>query len=546
MTDLTLRRQVSVAVTASLTALAVVAGTLAMSTFGSSGAGSASAAESTTDGFLGETPDFEIPGDVPQAGLIGTPRSAKTTVSGSLTDIRNVIIVLADDLDWTTFDSVPRLAALKAQGTTFVNYVATDPVCCPSRASLFRGQYVHNHKVISNTKATGGGWPTYYTNGDEADSLPVWLQSAGASTALFGKYLNEYPDGAPSRSFVPPGWTRWAAPISGEPSYAGYNYVLNRNGVLKRYGEDPKDFLNDVLTADAVDFVATSPEPFFLLFSTFHPHHPFPSAVRHAKLYKNTKLPKAPSFNRFGYDEPSWLRSFPIMRQPRINALERMWKKRLRSSESIADSVDALVASLDATGRRSDTLIMVTSDNGYHLGMRRMPRGKRTPYRDDAMLPMVLIGPGIPQGATVDAMTSTVDIAPTLLELMKGSTPEWLDGRSWVPLLSGQAGKADSPQPWRTGVLTESLSVADPNDPDFERYQPPRFRALRTNRWFYVTYENGEVELYDRAFDPYEMVNLASRADPALLQALNEQTQALAACAGPTCRQADSLTAAGN
>ncbi|MFM8352688.1 MAG: sulfatase [Actinomycetales bacterium] len=542
---MTLRRQISVAVTASVTALAVVAGTFAIGTFGGSTLGAASAAETTLTTGAGR-PSFGVPGAVPQQGLTPSQVPANPTVTGSLADIRNVVVVLADDLDWTTFDSVPRLAALKEQGTTFVNYVATDPVCCPSRASLLRGQYVHNHKVISNTDATGGGWPTYYRDGDEADSLPIWLQAAGASTALFGKYLNEYPDGAPSKAYVPPGWTRWASPISGEPSYACYNYVLNRNGVLKRYGSAPKDFLNDVLTIDAVDFVSTSPEPFFLLFSTFNPHHPFPIAKRHAKLYSDAVLPKGASFNRFGYDEPKWLKAFPIMRQPKIRVLERMWKKRLRSTESIADSVDALLAALDASGRRADTLVMVTSDNGYHLGMRRMPRGKRTPYRDDALLPMVLIGPGIPQGLTVDAMTSTIDIAPTLLELMKGSAPSWLDGRSWVPLLNGESGQPGSPQPWRTGVLTESLSVSDPGDPDFERYQPPRFKALRTNRWFYVTYESGEVELYDRSFDPYEMVNLASRADPALLQALEQQTQALATCAGPTCREADSLTAAGN
>lgn len=541
---MTLRRQIGVAVTSSVTALAVVAGTFAISALDGSTLGAASAAEVTIPAN-GERPSFDGPGGVPQEGLVSAQGSAEAPVAGSLADIRNVIIVLADDLDWTTFDSVPRLAALKAQGTTFVNYVATDPVCCPSRASLLRGQYVHNHKVISNTEATGGGWPTYYTSGDEADSLPIWLQAAGASTGLFGKYLNEYPDGAPSRSYVPPGWTSWASPISGEPSYSGYNYVLNRNGVLKRYGSSPKDFLNDVLTVDAVDFVTTSSEPFFLLFSTFNPHHPFPVAKRHAKRYSDATLPKGPSFNRFGYDEPTWLRSFPVMRQPRIKALERMWQKRLRSTESVADSVDALLAALDASGRRSNTLVMVTSDNGYHLGMRRMPRGKRTPYREDALLPMVLIGPGIPQGLTVDAMTSTVDIAPTLLELMKGVPPTWLDGRSWVPLLSGDSGQPGSPQPWRTGVLTESLSISDPADPDFERYQPPRFKALRTNRWFYVTYENGEVELYDRSFDPYEMVNLASRADPVLLQALDQQTQALADCAGPTCREADSLTAAG-
>lgn len=73
--------------------------------------------------------------------------------------IKNVVLLIADDLDWQLWNNVPRLRALQAQGTTLTNYVVTDSLCCPSRTSLFRGQYVHNHRVTSNTIVNGGGWP---------------------------------------------------------------------------------------------------------------------------------------------------------------------------------------------------------------------------------------------------------------------------------------------------------------------------------------------------------------------------------------------------
>ena len=133
---------------------------------------------------------------------------------------------------------------------TFTNHTVTDSLCCPSRTSILRGQYIHNHDVVSNLSRTGGGWPTFRDKGWHSDCLPTWLQGAGIQTALFGKYLNEYP--ATQRPvdarYVPPGWDSWGVPTSRGDSYTGYDYVLNSNGRLVRYGKKPTDFLNDVIT----------------------------------------------------------------------------------------------------------------------------------------------------------------------------------------------------------------------------------------------------------------------------------------------------------
>ena len=123
---------------------------------------------------------------------VGEQETPLNTV-GALADIKNVVFVLVDDLDWNLFNQIPRLTALRDQGITFTNQTVTDSLCCPSRVSIMRGQYIHNHKVISNIEETGGGWPTFRDRKEERDCLPVWLDNAGVTTALFGKYLNDFP-----------------------------------------------------------------------------------------------------------------------------------------------------------------------------------------------------------------------------------------------------------------------------------------------------------------------------------------------------------------
>jgi arylsulfatase A-like enzyme len=208
----------------------------------------------------------------------------------------------------------------------------------------------------------------------------------------------------------------------------------------------------------------------------------------------------------------------------------------VQSSETIADAYDAVVAALEKAGKLDTTLIVLGSDNGYHSAVRRLPPGKRTPYLEDTVVPYVFIGPGVEAGAKVASMTSTIDLGPTFASLLNAKAPEWTDGRSLVPFLA-----RGTVEGWRTGVISESLSQARPGDPDYETLKPPRFTALRTEQWVYVEYEDGTKELYNRLTDPEELDNVLPTADPDLVKSLNRQLLALQACAGPTCRLADSL-----
>ena len=515
---------------AGLTVLAVVVSVIGLS-LGSPQTGRSVAA--TTQAPASPTTVSDT--DAAATGNLAPTPAALPTSEPEPVRFRNVVMILADDMDWDLFNQVPRLAALKAQGTTFANHVVTDSLCCPSRVSILRSQYVHNHLVISNVAASGGGYPKFRALGEENDCLPVWLDRAGSSNAISGKYLNEFPDTAPKR-FVPPGWDEFVVPLGDKVSYTGYNYTLNDNGKLRRFGDTPKDFLNDVLDQRAAAFIRTRTGPFFALVSTMAPHSPHPTAERHRSKHRNVIAPRTPTYNAADPARPSWQRGFVALGPKRLARLDARWAERLRSAESVADSVDSVLAALRASGNADDTLVIVTSDNGYHVASRQMPFGKRTPYQEDTVVPFIAIGAGIPAGRVVTAMTSTIDIAPTIGELMGAAIPTWTDGRSLVPFLGG-----GEPARWRTGILTESLGSSAPGDPDFQQWNPPRFAALRTPDTLFIRYVTGEEELYDRASDPFESRNVLASADPARLELLRTQLTALEQCNGDSCRIADEL-----
>jgi arylsulfatase A-like enzyme len=542
-----LRRRALTAATAALTAVATLGAMGVITAMGSTPsqastsviAGATQPADSlaaaTTIAPAADTP---APTDVtsdPSDPAVTPPATPAAT--GSIADITNVVFVLADDLDWALFDQIPRLAALKSEGMTFTNHTVTDSLCCPSRTSILRSQYIHNHKVVSNIAETGGGWPTFKALGEQRDCLPVWLSSAGVSTALFGKYLNDYAVDTHKDRAVPPGWDKWAVPMSGSDTYSGYNYTLNENGRLRSYGKKPAEFLNDVITSKAVSFIRTAPDGFFLELSTYNPHKPAPVAVRNKATHLAEVAPRTPAYNAYGTNEPTWMRKLTPISMWKQERLDELWRQRAQSAESVADSVDAVRAELVATGRSANTLIVVTSDNGYHAGAHRMRQGKRTAFHEDTVVPMIVIGPGITPGSRIDAMTSTIDLAPTFTDVLGATAPAWIDGRSLTGILATGTVPAD----WRTAALSESMGRSTPADPDYQKDAPPQFTSLRTQRWLFVVYRDGERELYDLAADPNEMNNIVASADPALVTGLYSQMQALRACSGPSCRTADAI-----
>jgi N-acetylglucosamine-6-sulfatase len=474
-----------------------------------------------------------------------TTNSKPTLGAGPITTtgskIRNVVLVLADDLDWKLWNDVPRLRALQGQGMTFTNYVVSDSLCCPSRTTIFRGQYVHNHQVVSNDSVTGGGWPTFRDKGYPTDCLPTWLHSDGVYTGLVGKYLNEFPQTLAEATVKQPGWDTFVVPYTNAAAYAGYDYTLDDNGVVQQYGSTPQDFLNDVLNRKAVEFLASAPDRFFLELSSLTPHLPSPVAPRHAGSHAFTAVPRDPAFDSPITNPPSWLASLQPFGPKAVRRMDQLWQQRAESAESFADSVQVVMDELKRTGHDKDTLVLVTSDNGFHVGSYRSKQGKRTAFDTDTVVPLVAIGPGVPKGTVVDAMTSETDVAPTITTLLGVDAPAWVDGQSIAGYFDPSMQPFGAQPNTRTAALSESLGIAGPGDPDFEPSAPPGFTALRTKEWLYVESLLGEKELYNRIADRYELNNIIDTAPASTVLALQRQFTAMQQCAGDTCRVADSM-----
>jgi arylsulfatase A-like enzyme len=444
----------------------------------------------------------------------------------------NLILIITDDLDVGSIAFMPRLKTLLAdQGQTFANFFVTDPVCCPSRASILLGQYPHNHQVLTN-QPPRGGFPRFRDLGHERSTIATWLKGAGYRTALFGKYLNRYPAQDQERTYVPPGWDEWGALISGNYVY----YRLNENGRIVRYGFSPEDYETDVLARKATAFIRQTAgrQPFFIYLAPSAPHDSLVeripvAAPRHERLFEEMTSPRTPSFNEADVsDKPQYVRRWPLLSPWGMSQQDELYRHRLRSLQAVDEMLTRLVVALTETGELERTYIFFTSDNGFHLGQHRLPKGKMTPYEEDIRVPLIVRGPGVPRGGVVEHVALNIDLAPTLAELAGLLPPKSVDGRSLAALLTGHQPAIED---WRQAFLVESWE-----QPPIEI---PGYQALRTREFLYVEYGTEERELYNLRTDPWELESLHASADPALLTRLTSVLETLRRCAGASCRAAE-------
>ncbi|WP_219975567.1 sulfatase family protein [Rubrobacter xylanophilus] len=436
----------------------------------------------------------------------------------------NIVLVMVDDLDLRTMESLPRLRRLLAvRGTTFENAFVTDALCCPSRATVLRGQYAHNHLIRGN-EPPRGGFEKFRRLGLEDSTVATWLKAAGYRTAYFGKYMNGYGRG---ETHVPPGWDEWHA-VAGNYLSSWYN----DNGHVRYY--DPAFYNDTDLVADeALSYLrrtAGRGAPFFVMLAPRAPHQPAVPPRRYADAFPEADLSRPPSFDeRDVSDKPRWVRERPRLGKRKLSFMASLHRRRLRSMLAVEDMVGRLVGTLRESGELENTYIFFTSDNGFHMGEHRLPEGKWTAYEEDIRVPLVVRGPGVPEGRELTHLVLNNDLAPTFGQLGGARVPQWVDGRSLVPLL--RRGSPPAPGDWRSAFLVEAASHRDSGRPGLV--------AVRTRRHLYVEYESGERELYDLRRDPYQLRNLYRRASGELVRDLRERLKALEGCRAEGCRVAE-------
>jgi arylsulfatase A-like enzyme len=444
----------------------------------------------------------------------------------------NIVFVLTDDLSMDLLPYMPQVRALQHQGMTFNNYFVSDSLCCPSRASIFTGQFPHDTGVFTNAGANGG-IGAFFAHGDENNTFNLALQQSGYQTAMMGKYLNGYLDG-PTRSplsagEVPAGWTQWDVAGWGYPEF---DYPMDINGRVRRFGHRSRAYLTDVLARRGVQFIdraAQTGQPFFLELATFAPHFPYTPAPRYARAFPGLTAPQPPGFDTLPINAPRWLAHRPALRPRQLARINWAFRRRVQAVQSIDDLIARIRTALARNGMTGDTYVVFSSDNGLHTGEYRLMPGKLTAFDTDIRVPLVVTGPGVPAGSVSNAMTENVDLGETFAAL--GGTSLAGDGHSLVGLLHG----ADATG-WRNAILVEhhgaSLSSEGPDEQAPFSGNPPTYEAIRTPRLLYVEYTGGERELYDLRADPYELDNLAASLSPDQRDQLHAALTRLQDCHG--------------
>ncbi|MCB0688153.1 MAG: sulfatase [Saprospiraceae bacterium] len=412
----------------------------------------------------------------------------------------NVVFILADDLGWADlpfygnqFNEAPNLMALANQGRVFTNAYAACPVCSPSRASIQTGQYPARLGIIDFLP---GHWRPYekmIAAQNRTQYLPLkmetlgeLMQRAGYRTGYFGKWHL----GNQEQNFANHQGYDESVIFQGSPYY-NYNKVLRPN---QNFPEEK--VLSEALTDLGVDFIQkNSKNPFFLFLAHYDVHVQLDADS--AKIEKYLKKPKVPGY-------PS-------------NAIYAAM------IEQIDESVGRIMQTLKDMEVDDHTILIFFSDNGGLVSrFDKVPliaKSKQHIYEDDSLLyiassnaplraekgtlyeggirePMIVKWPGkIPAGSRSDAMISSVDFFPTLMQLTGGNTEQIIDGKNLLPVLQGDATDTERALFWHYPVYHHSRPAS----------------AIRHGDWKLIYfYDTGESELYNLKDDVGESNNLVN------------------------------------
>ena len=409
----------------------------------------------------------------------------------------NVLLFFADDQRFDTVRALgndeiitPNIDRLVERGTSYTNASimggTSGAICMPSRAMLMTG------RTLFHLDRQGQDIPADHTMMGEA------FQSAGYTTFGTGKWHNGR--SAYARSFS-----------HGDRVFFGgmsdhYKVPLNPFDSSGEYPEDriyheEKRHSSDLFAGSARQFLNEydSEDPFFLYLSFTAPHDPRDTHPEyHAKYDPETlSLPE-----NFMPQHPFDMGDFEI-RDEKLAPWPRtpeIVKEHLAAYYAMITHLDAQVGevldALDATGKRDNTIIVFAGDNGLAVGQHGL-FGKQNMYDHSVRVPLILSGPGIPEGQRREAFTYLIDIYPTLFEVAGIDTPESMEGQSLVPTF-GNSGE----------MLRDTFLYAYK---DFQRAARDRNRKLVE----YCVDGVRTTQLFDMEKDPLEMENLADNAESA-------------------------------
>jgi len=372
--------------------------------------------------------------------------------------------------------ATPNIDALARDGTLFGGAYCNNPICCPSRSSMWSGQWTHHCGGWNNFKGLEPGTPTFQTRLDEAGYL----------TQTFGKL--DYLSGSHTVRARVSAWTRSASIL--RPAYSDHAPVVRDDDSVRVHEHDWRKI--DDSTAWLSNVASSDDRPFMLYVGISAPHPGFTTSRLYHDRIDQEGIAMPPE------DE----QDHPVMRYMRTcKNWEHGWgedmMRRVRGVYfAMIAEVDAMVGrllgALDELGLAESTYVIFTSDHGEMAGEHRQYY-KMCHYEPSARVPLIVRGPGVRRGARTESLVSLVDMYPTLMDLAGAPHPDGLDGQSLMGELTGQAATGHDQ------VLAEchdsSCSTGS--------------FMLRRGDWKYIAYVGYAPQLFDLAADPWEIRNLA-------------------------------------
>ncbi|PLN85287.1 Arylsulphatase [Aspergillus taichungensis] len=495
-------------------------------------------------------------------GLLGLGVAAKQP---------NILFILTDDQGKEAIGGLEHMPELQEKlvkkGSTYPKHFCSVALCCPSRANLWTGRMPHNTNV-TNVEPPYGGYPRVVSAGWNDNYLPLWMQDAGYDTYYVGKLWNShteknynkpYPRGFNGSDLLLDPWT--------------YRYHAAR---MTRNAEPPVDYSGqystDVIRKKALGFLddalkSEDGRPWMLTVAPNAPHSngsfdPSTKAAwfgepeypdRHANLFKDYRIPRDKSFNRAIQDGPAWVGQLEPIKPHVLDYIDEFQRCRLRALQSVDEMIGALIDRLEEAGELDNTYIFYSTDNGYHAGQHAMQPGKNCGYETDINVPLIVRGPGIPAGETLDVITSHTDLAPTFLKLA-GAKKDGLDGIA-IPTTVKASKAADKNEHvaveyWGTAVPEGIYGwMSNESSRAGNSYRDNTYKAVRLlsddYSLYYSVWCTGEVEFYDLKADPQQTQNLGAKPDQhkflsrpleQAMHRLNTLTMVLKSCNGDSCR----------
>jgi len=398
----------------------------------------------------------------------------------------------------------PRIDRLASRGVRFDRAYNQLPLCNPSRASLMTGLRPDVIKVYDLDRHFRDEVPNVIT-------LPQLFRKHGWFAARVGKiYHYNVPAGIGTNGLDDePSWDRVVNPkgrdtVNDETIFNAEPHRPISAALSWRADDGPDGEQTDgMIATDAIKLLEQHrDQPFFLGVGFFRPHTPYVAPKKYFDQYpmRGIKLPYSPANDRDDIPPGAFAHNCPI---PNYGLAENICLEALRAYYASVSFVDAqvgrLLDALDRLKLADNTIVVLWSDHGYHLGEHLGAWQKRTLFEESARAPLIIFAPGAKgNGRSSKQIVEFVDIYPTVADLARLEPPANLSGRSLRPLLE------DPDRAWKGAAFTQVLRPGD--DAPFVG------RSVRTDRWRYSDWggPTGGVELYDHENDPNEWTNLGS------------------------------------